>query len=161
MSVAAGRKKSIVSTVGLQIDTPVAHNTFLNKSAASSTSLYQQCSQLRARLLRIHGFAPFFVVSNQESRTSVDPVTQLWDCFALGIPLCFLHNLLPGVTPIANIDTNPEAVDPSNGRTIKNAIVHFAMALNNTGIYESESDRFRATELLDRSSTEGLVKVRF
>ena len=46
-------------------------------------------------------------------------------------------------------------------RTIKNAIVHFAMALNNTGIYESESDRFRATELLDRSSTEGLVKVRF
>lgn len=72
----------------------------------------------------------------------------------------FLHNLLPDVPPIALIDTNPAAVRLSNVRTTKDVIIHFAIAPGNTGIYETESDHFRAkTELLDRSSTEGLVKV--
>src|ERR1700720_3212295 len=49
MASVAGRKKSIIATTQLQIDTPVT-NTLLNKSASQSTSLYQQCSLLRARL---------------------------------------------------------------------------------------------------------------
>ena len=162
MSVAAanGRKKPVISTAGLQIDTPVAHNTFLNKSAASSTSLYQQCSQLRSRLLRVHDFPPYFNISSgSESRTSVDPVTQLWDCFALGVPLCFLHNLLPNVSPITNIDTNPASIDPRDSKAAKKAIVHFAMAIGgNTELYDS-TDQFTATQVLDRSTTEGFVKV--
>ncbi|KAH8119326.1 hypothetical protein DFH11DRAFT_1501691 [Phellopilus nigrolimitatus] len=156
MSV-AGRKKSVASSTGLQIETPVAHNTFLNKSAASSTSLYQQCSQLRARLLRVYSFPPYFAISaNPETRTSIDPVTQLWDCFALGVPLCFLHNLLPNVVPITNVETDPESIDTQNGRAIKKAIVHFAMAIGNTDLYD-QTDQFTATQLLDRSSTEGFV----
>ncbi|KAI5120645.1 hypothetical protein M0805_007982 [Coniferiporia weirii] len=155
MSAAAGRKKSVIST----IDTPVAHNTFLNKSAASSTSLYQQCLQLRARLLRVHNFLPYFTVNaKSETRTSIDPVTQLWDCFALGVPLCFLHNLLPNVTQIPGVDTDPDAIDPQNDKAIKKAIVHFAMTVGNTDIYD-QTDRFTATQLLDRSSTEGFVKA--
>ena len=157
MSV-AGRKKSVISTVGLQIDTPVAHNTFLNKSAASSISLYQQCSQLRTRLLRVHDFSPYFAVGGREQRTSIDPVTQLWDCFALGVPLCFLHNLLPGVNPINNIDLDPESVDPTNDKLAKKAILFFVMAFSKTDIYD-QADQFHATELLDRSSTDGFVKV--
>ena len=159
MSAVAGRKKSVISTAGLQIDTPVAHNTFLNKSAASSTSLYQQCSQLRTRLLRVHDFGPYFAINaSGEIRTSVDPVTQLWDCFALGVPLVFLHNLLPNVNQITNVDTDPASIDPDNGRAIKKAIVHFAMAIGNTDLYD-QTEQFTATQLLDRSSTEGFVKV--
>jgi cell division control protein 24 len=48
MASVAGRKKSIVSTAGLNIE---PGNTLLNKAASQSTSLYQQCSSLRARLL--------------------------------------------------------------------------------------------------------------
>jgi len=96
MASVAGRKKSVISNTGLQIDTPIANNTLLNKSASQSTSLYQQCSSLRARLMRIHNFPDFFAIASPpESRHSTDPVTQLWDCFALGIPLCYIFNLLP------------------------------------------------------------------
>lgn len=160
MSSAAGRKKSVVSTAGLQIETPVANNTFLNKSAAQSTSLYQQCTQLRARLMRIYDFSPYFAINApSETRTSTDPVTQLWDCFALGVPLCFLYNLLPNVSPISSIDTNPEAIDPADEKSIKKAIVHFAMAIANSTDLFDQSEQFRATQLLDRKSTEGFVKV--
>ncbi|KAL5485136.1 CDC24 [Sanghuangporus weigelae] len=156
----AGRKKSVISTAGLQIDTPVAHNTFLNKSAASSTSLYQQCSQLRARLLRIHSFPAYFAVGlSSETRTSVDPVTQLWDCFALGVPLCFLHNLLPNVAPINNVETDPESIDAQNSKAAKKAIVHFAMAIGNNPDLFDTSEQFTATQVLDRSTTDGFVKV--
>ncbi|THH09802.1 hypothetical protein EW145_g1760 [Phellinidium pouzarii] len=159
MSAAAGRQRSVVSSTGLQIETPVAHNTFLNKSAATSTSLYQQCSQLRARLVRVHDFPPYFAINaHPESRTSVDPVTQLWDCFALGVPLCFLHNLLPNAPQITSVETNPDSIDMQNSKAIKKAIVHFAMAIGNTDIYD-QADQFTATQLLDRSSTNGFVKV--
>ncbi|EJD03053.1 uncharacterized protein FOMMEDRAFT_20220 [Fomitiporia mediterranea MF3/22] len=159
-AAATGRKKSVISTVGLQIDTPVAHNTFLNKSAASSTSLYQQCSQLRSRLLRIQTFPAYFAISSgSESRTSVDPVTQLWDCFALGVPLCFLHNLLPNVTPITIVDTDPASIDPENSKAAKKAIVHFAMAIGGIPDLYDSTEQFTATQLLDRSTTEGFVKV--
>ena len=160
MASVASRKKSVTSTSGLQIDTPlVANNTFLNKAANQSTSLYQQCSQLRARLLRIHNFPPFFAISApSESRSSTDPVTQVWDCFALGTPLCFLHNLLPNVVPITSVKTDPSSVDPTDEKAVKKAIIHFAMAIGNTDLYD-QTEQFRATQLLDRSSTEGFVKA--
>ncbi|TDL24156.1 hypothetical protein BD410DRAFT_802027 [Rickenella mellea] len=157
MSSVAARKKSIVSTNGLQIETPVAHNTFLNKSAAQSTSLYQQCAQLRASLMRIHDFAAYFAIAS-EARSSTDPVTQLWDCFALGVPLCFLHNLLPGVSPITIINCDPASIDPTDEKAVKKAILHFAMAVSNTDLVD-QTEQFRATQLLDRTSTEGFVKV--
>src|SRR5882762_2953339 len=64
MTSVAGRKKSIISPASVQIDIPVGTNTLLNKSASQSTSLYQQCSALRSRLLRVHGFPHFFALSS-------------------------------------------------------------------------------------------------
>lgn len=155
MSATAGRKKSIISSTGLQIDTPVAQNTLLNKAASQSTSLYQQCSQLRARLMRIVDFPPYFnLASAPGTRQSLDPVTQLWDLFSLGIPLCFIFNLLDSVIPIS-IDTNPDVFDASNERTKKRAIALFAMQIRQV----SECEAFTVTDLWDRNSTDGLVKV--
>lgn len=158
MASVAGRKKSIVSNTGLQIDTPVANNTLLNKSASQSTSLYQQCSSLRSRLVRIHNFPEYFALASPQdsSRQSTDPVTQLWDCFALGIPLCYIFNLLPPpVTPIS-IDTDPHNFDVSDLRAKKRAIALFAMQIRQV----SQCEPFTVTDLWDRNSTDGLVKVR-
>jgi cell division control protein 24 len=157
MASVAGRKKSIVSNTGLQIDTPVANNTLLNKSASQSTSLYQQCSSLRSRLVRIHNFPEYFALASPQdsSRQSTDPVTQLWDCFALGIPLCYIFNLLPPpVTPIS-IDTDPHNFDVSDLRAKKRAIALFAMQIRQV----SQCEPFTVTDLWDRNSTDGLVKV--
>lgn len=157
MATIAGRKKSIVSTTGLNIDTPVAHNTLLNKSASQSTSLYQQCSALRARLMRIRGFSPFFALSSSTNpRQSTDPVTQLWDLFSLGTPLCFIFNLLAGVTAI-NVETNPNALDLTNEKAMKRAIALFAMQIRQV----AHCEPFTVTDLWDRNSTDGLVKVGF
>ena len=157
MTTAAGRKKSIISTAAPSIDLPVANNTILNKAASQSTSLYQQCSSLRARLMRVQDFPQFFTLSVAEhaasSRRSTDPVTQLWDCFALGIPLCYLYNLIPTVQPLGVDVTN---FDYSNERARKRAIAQFAMGLNAV----EGCGTFMVTDLWDRDSTDGFVKVR-
>ncbi|KAK7692641.1 hypothetical protein QCA50_004274 [Cerrena zonata] len=158
MSTSAGRKKSIISTSGGPvIDIPVANNTLLNKAASQSTSLYQQCSALRARLMRVEGFPPYFALSASSdapsARRSTDPVTQLWDCFALGVPLCFLLNLLP--PPIQNVAVQTTDFDPTNEKTRKRAIAQFAMGVRQIDGCPS----FTVTDLWDRSSTDGFVKV--
>ncbi|KAG6372412.1 hypothetical protein JVT61DRAFT_7885 [Boletus reticuloceps] len=158
MANVAGRKKSIASNPGLVIDTPVVNNNILNKAASASTSLYQQCSSLRARLMRIPNFSHFFILSapNGDLRQSTDPVTQLWDCFTLGIPLCFLFNLLPPpARPIAEISTDPATFDLSNEKEKKRAIAKFAMRLSEI----DNCERFTVSDLWDRHSTDGLVKV--
>lgn len=159
MSTPAARKKSIVSSVGPSIDLPVANNTLLNKSASQSTSLYQQCSSLRARLMRIKDFPPYFTLASppDSSRQSTDPVTQLWDCFALGIPLCYLFNLLPPpITPI-NVNTAPNRFDVSNERDKKRAIALFSMQIRQL----EDCEQFTVTDLYNRDSTDGFVKVCF
>lgn len=157
MTTAAGRKKSIIATPGPGIDLPVATNTALNKAASQSTSLYQQCSSLRTRLMRVPDFSDFFSMStspeSSSSRRSTDPVTQLWDCLALGVPLCYLFNLLPNVQPI---DIDVAGFDPTNDRTRKRSIAQFAM-----NVQQLEGcGTFTVTDLWDRSSTDGFVKVR-
>lgn len=157
MSTPSSRKKSIVSSVGPSIDLPVANNTLLNKSASQSTSLYQQCSSLRARLLRIKDFQPYFALASppDSSRQSTDPVTQLWDCFALGIPLCYLFNLLPHPTTPININTAPDQFDVSNERDKKRAIALFSMQIRQL----EDCEQFTVTDLYNRHSTDGFVKV--
>jgi len=159
MSTPSARKKSIVSSVGPSIDLPVANNTLLNKSASQSTSLYQQCSSLRARLLRIKDFPPYFALASppDSSRQSTDPVTQLWDCFVLGVPLCYLFNLLPPqFTPI-NVNTAPDQFDASNERDKKRAIALFSMQIKQL----EDCEQFTVTDLYNRDSTDGFVKVCF
>lgn len=158
MSTVAGRKKSVISAAPPTIDSPVANNTLLNKAASQSTSLYQQCSALRTRLMRVQGFPDWFTLSSspESSRRSTDPVTQLWDCFILGVPLCFLFNLLPPpFSPIA-IDTDPASLDLDSEKVKKRAIALFSMQIKQI----EGCEQFTVTELLDRNSTDGFVKVR-
>ncbi|KAI6046179.1 hypothetical protein EDC04DRAFT_3103851 [Pisolithus marmoratus] len=157
MANVAGRKKSIASTPSLVIETPVANNNILNKAASQSTSLYQQCSSLRARLMRIPSFSDFFVLSSPTGslRQSTDPVTQLWDCFSLGIPLCFLFNLLPSAHPPIAISTDAATFDVTNERAKKHAIALFAMRVKQV----ENCEQFTVTDLWERHSTDGLVKV--
>jgi cell division control protein 24 len=157
MVAAAGRNRTVVSGAALPMDTPVSQSMLLNKSASQSTSLYQQCSSLRSHLSRIRGFAPFFALAtNPDSRQSTDPVTQLWDLFSLGIPLCFIFNLLESVNKIAAINTNPDEFDPSDERAKKRAIALFAMQIHQV----AQCEPIIVTDLWDRNSTDGLVKVR-
>ncbi|KAI0087958.1 hypothetical protein BDY19DRAFT_891887 [Irpex rosettiformis] len=157
MTTAAGRKKSLIAIPAPTIDLPVATNTALNKAASQSTSLYQQCSSLRTRLMRVPDFSDFFNMSYSNepssSRRSTDIVHQLWDCFALGVPLCYLFNLLPNVTPI---DIDVANFDPTNDRTRKRAIALFAMNVKGLDL---GSETFTVTDLWNRESNDGFVKV--
>jgi cell division control protein 24 len=156
------RKKSVVSSVNVDIPLPTQTNTLLNKSASSSSSLYQQCSQLRARLNRIHSFYVF--LEHAAAGQSVAPVDHLWDCFALGTPLCFLFNLLPPPATPIDINTDPSEVpiDPSDVRAAKKAIMQFILAvkrMQQSGEWE-QSELFQVTELTDRNNLDGFVKVK-
>ncbi|KAI0769332.1 hypothetical protein BD413DRAFT_604932 [Trametes elegans] len=157
MATIAARKKSIVGAAPPAIDNPVANNTLLNKAASQSTSLYQQCSSLRTRLMHLKGFSEWFSVAAQpdSSRRSTDPVTQLWDVFALGVPLCYLFNLLPSAPAAIQIDTSVENYDPTNERTRKHAIALFAMNVRQV----QDCSGFTVRDLWDRNSTDGFVKV--
>ena len=152
MSAAAGRKKSIIGSAS-------ANNTVLNKAASSSTSLYQQCSVLRSRLMRVQDFAPFFSLAlpsdASSSRRSTDVVTQVWDCFALGVPLCYLYNLIPDVQPL-DVDVDISSFDPSNEKARKRAIAMFAMGLRSL----EGCGTFMVTDLWDRETNDGFVRVR-
>ncbi|KAI0645373.1 hypothetical protein C8Q79DRAFT_926630 [Trametes meyenii] len=156
MATVAARKKSMVGSAPA-IDSPVANNTLLNKAASQSTSLYQQCSSLRTRLMHLQGFSDWFTAAAQpdSSRRSTDPVTQLWDVFALGLPLCYLFNLLPSVLSPIQVDTDPQNYDPSNERARKHAIALFSM--NVKQVHGCEG--FTVRDLWDRNSTDGFVKV--
>ncbi|KAF8070021.1 hypothetical protein FPV67DRAFT_1651591 [Lyophyllum atratum] len=165
MASVAGRKKSIVSSAGFQIDNPVAHNTLLNKAASQSTSLYQQCSSLRNRLMRIRGFEYYFsLAAAEDSRQSTDPVTQMWDLFSFGISLCYIFDQLPaheGFTKINNSTFNQDEFDANPDKPKKRAIALFAMQIRTNKVTQAVSgcEEFTVTDLWDRNSTDGLVKV--
>ena len=109
--------------------------------------------------MRIKDFSPYFALASppDSSRQSTDPVTQLWDCFALGVPLCYLFNLLPPpITPI-NINTAPDQFDASNERDKKRAIALFSMQIRQL----EDCEQFTVTDLYNRDSTDGFVKVCF
>lgn len=157
MASVASRKKSIISPACVQIDIPLGTSTLLNKAASQSTSLYQQCSALRSRLLRIHGFAHFFTLSSRSGsfRGSAEVVNTVWDCFALGTPLCYLFNLLPPPISPIDIETDPRSVDADNERAKKRAIALFAMQVKQL----NHGEQFTVTDLWDRTNSDGFVKV--
>jgi len=164
MASVSGRKKSVISTAGLSIDTPVATNGLLNKAASQSTSLYQQCSALRSRLMLIRGFPHYFnLATPPDSRQSTDPVTQLWDLFALGIPLCYIFDLLPASAGFNKINNSSFTADydANPDRAQKRAIALFAMQIRTDEVTQKipGCELFTVTDLWDRKLTDGLVKV--
>lgn len=113
--------------------------------------------------MRIEGFPPFLALSPpNSSRQSTDALTHLWDCFALGTPLCYLFNLLPPPAVPIDINTDPDVIDldPNNIKSKKRAIILFIMAvqrMQQQGQWE-ERELFQVTELTDRNMS-GFVKV--
>ncbi|KAJ7096355.1 hypothetical protein C8R44DRAFT_843754 [Mycena epipterygia] len=157
-----GRKKSIIS--GVPSDSPMQNNTLLNKAASQSVSLYQRCSALRARLMQIRGFLFYFSLASPDNRQSTDPVTQLWDLFSLGVPLCFIFDQLPeegGFNKINHSEFNQDQYDANPDRAKKHAIALFAMQIRTDKVTQNipGCELFTVTDLWDRNSTDGLVKV--
>ncbi|KAJ7838874.1 hypothetical protein B0H13DRAFT_2418776 [Mycena leptocephala] len=158
--MSARRKKSIISTAGLSSDSPIQNNTLLNKAASQSVSLYQRCSALRARLMQIRGFPWYFSLVSPDT----DPVTQLWDLFSLGIPLCYIFDQLPeegGFNKINHSEFNPEQYDANPDRAKVHAIALFAVQIRTDKVTQNipGCELFTVTDLWDRNSTDGLVKV--
>jgi hypothetical protein len=137
---------ALASAVGLDQAPPSAST--LNEQAR--TSLYQQCSVLRTRLLKLRNFAPYLdLVTNQDK----DVVYTLWDCFALGTPLCFLYNLLhlPGVEPIQR-STDPAFIEMDNPKEKTIAAKKFILgvqSLKKNGQWNSPYDAFDVLDLLE------------
>ncbi|KAF9262513.1 hypothetical protein L218DRAFT_408506 [Marasmius fiardii PR-910] len=59
----------------------------------SITSFYEECEQLKSRLLLLAGFDRYLSLIKPDS--TKDVTTQLFDLFSLGTPLCHIFDLLP------------------------------------------------------------------
>lgn len=116
--------------------------------------------------MRIVGFSPYFSLSSSpDSRRSTDPVTQLWDLFSTGTPLCYIFDQLPedaGFNKINNSSFDAEQYEANPDRVKKRAIALFAMQIREEKVAKAipGCEPFTVTDLWDRNSTDGLVKVR-
>ncbi|CEL54094.1 Rho guanine nucleotide exchange factor scd1 OS=Schizosaccharomyces pombe (strain 972 / ATCC 24843) GN=scd1 PE=1 SV=2 [Rhizoctonia solani AG-1 IB] len=189
---------SMSMSMSMPTPTPSAPltNTMSLVNKTGTQSLYQRCSYALGRLLRIDGIASFFTLSNSgrapprsglpqdeegqkgprdstmRARQSTDPVRQLWDLLALGVPLCVLYNALPGVDPL-QIDCSIEETErklakaasagtgiPSN-KHAKHATAFFIMGLKQlaeSGDLRGQPEMFTVSELFG-NNTNGFVKV--
>jgi cell division control protein 24 len=152
------------SSVSIPAGQPQPHPNLLNKSAGSSTGIYQQSILLRSRLQRLPSFAQFLEFSNSGPRATRDVVHQLWETFSLGKPLCVLFNL-QGIPPASKIsEYADDIVDPDPLRKERQrAIALFIMGANNlkhVGFWEKDAPLFSISELVgDVMDTNGFVKV--
>jgi cell division control protein 24 len=114
--------------------------------------------------MQIRGFPLYFSLASPDNRQSTDPVTQLWDLFSLGIPLCYIFDQLPeegGFNKINHSEFNQEQYDANPDRAKKHAIALFAMQIRTDKVTQNipGCELFTVTDLWDRNSTDGLVKV--
>jgi len=116
--------------------------------------------------MRIRGFAHYFTIASPpDARRSTDPVTQLWDLFSTGTPLCYIFDQLPdeaGFNKINNSSFDQEQYEANPDRVKKRAIALFAMQVRDDKVARNipGCEPFTVTDLWDRNSTDGLVKVR-
>jgi cell division control protein 24 len=117
--------------------------------------------------MRIRGFSYYFslLASSEDARSSTDPVTQLWDLFSFGIPLCYIFDQLPiegGFAKINNSHFNQDEYDANPDKLKKRAIALFAMQIRTDRVMHNipGCELFTVTDLWDRNLTDGLVKVR-
>ncbi|CEH19444.1 Invasion-inducing protein TIAM1/CDC24 and related RhoGEF GTPases [Ceraceosorus bombacis] len=172
-SMDGGIGSSLMSGPGgaaLMSGAPLAANTIANKPAVAAGSLYQACLALRDRLWLVEGFGESFLSESvaagnatssppRDGATalrpvqSTDVVSQLWQLFRLGAPLCALFNRLG---PRAPLTINPGA-NPSNANECKKQVAKFIIALQNELSWDPD-DCFTVTQLY-LSDTNGFVKV--
>jgi cell division control protein 24 len=152
---------------------PQAANTIGNKPAVAGSSLYQACLALRDRLWCVQGFGENYLSEALSTPStpatpspsasepaasrpisSFDPVTQLWQLFRLGAPLCALFNHLK---PNTALTINPDA-NRSNANECKKQVAKFIIALQNELQWDPD-DCFTVSQLY-LNDTNGFVKVR-
>ncbi|SNX82107.1 related to CDC24 - GTP/GDP exchange factor for Cdc42p [Melanopsichium pennsylvanicum] len=165
----------------LMAGAPAAANTIANKQAVAGSSLYQACLNLRDRLYCVPGFGEAYLdemmagsatspstssdplsptAGSPTSPTgapirkpSCDPVTQLWQCFRLGSPLCALFNTM---NPQVELPVNPDA-NRSNANACKAQVMKFIIALKQNLGWDPD-DIFTVSQLY-LNDTNGFVKV--
>ncbi|KAJ7918215.1 hypothetical protein B0H13DRAFT_2438310 [Mycena leptocephala] len=85
---------------------------------------------------------------------SIDPITQLWDLFSLGIPLCYIFDLLPeedGFTKINHAQFNQEQYTANPDRAKK-------PSYKEVRAENPACETFTVTDLWGRNSTDGFSK---
>jgi cell division control protein 24 len=116
----------------------------------------------------LDGFLEYFdLVSAPDSRQSTDPVTQLWDLFSHGTPLCYIFDQLPEDEGFNKINkshfTEEEKGNANPDRAKKHAIALFAMQIRSDAVSQHipGCELFTISDLWDRNldSTDGFVKV--
>ncbi|SPO32383.1 related to CDC24 - GTP/GDP exchange factor for Cdc42p [Ustilago trichophora] len=165
----------------LMAGAPAAANTIANKQAVAGSSLYQACLNLRDRLYCVPGFGEAYLdemMANSVAspstpsdplsptagsptsptgpavrKSSSDPVTQLWQCFRLGSPLCALFNTM---NPEVELPVNPDA-NRSNANACKAQVMKFIIALKEKLGWDPD-DIFTVSQLY-LNDTNGFVKV--
>lgn len=154
-------------------DTPVATNSALNKVSSASSSLYQNCRNVLARLYRVPGFPERFLDRDSASAStppgpgagladgndglggvSSDPVSRSLHALRLGASLCFLFNAL--ALP-HQLEVNPQAT-MTNLKACQRGTAHFVMACKQDLKWQ-DHDLFAIHELYGQD-TNGVVKVR-
>lgn len=154
-------------------DTPVATNSALNKVGSASSSIYQNCRNVLARLYRVPGFAERFLDrvdpggpggaggaggsladgNDGLGAVSSDPVSRSLHALRLGASLCFLFNAL-GLPH--QLEVNPQAT-MTNLKACQRGTAHFVMACKQHLKWQDQ-DLFAIHELYGQD-TNGVVKV--
>ncbi|KAJ6536236.1 Dbl homology domain-containing protein [Mycena capillaripes] len=126
-----------------------------------SMSFAQRCSALRDRLMQIRGFPHYFSLANPDHGQSIDPITELWDLFSLGTPLCYIFDLLPEGDGFPKINYSEFDPDANPDRAKFHAIALFAMQIHSDHFMNKipDSEPFAITDLMDRTSTDRFLKV--
>lgn len=99
------------------------------------------------------------------SRRSVDPVQGLWDCLALGAPLCFVFNLLdiPSQVKILNINLDPKEYKIQDTKFAKQCVAKFIIGLTkmrDSYGWTELGELFTVGDLINEPrNTNGFVKV--
>ncbi|KAJ7827579.1 hypothetical protein B0H13DRAFT_1917534 [Mycena leptocephala] len=128
-----------------------------DESLSHSVSFHQQFSALRDRLMQIRGFPHYFSLANPENPAvdgQIDRIT----------PLCYIFDLLPeedGFRKINHSEFNQEQYTANPDRAKRHAIVLFAMQIRTEEFKKKipASGMFTVTDLWDRNSTDGFLKV--
>ncbi|KAJ7318525.1 hypothetical protein DFH08DRAFT_892181, partial [Mycena albidolilacea] len=126
-----------------------------------SVSFLQRCPALRDHLMQFRGFPRYFSLANPDQGQSIDPILQLWDLFSLGIPLCYIFDLLSEEDDFSKINYSEfnQDINPDHAKT--RAIAHFAMQLCTDYFKQKfpDSEPLTVTDLWDCNSTGDFLKV--
>lgn len=135
---------------------PVPANVPGNRPPASGAGLYQICLALHERLWCVPGFgAAFLEPASPGMLPQCDPVTQLWQCFRLGTPLCVLFNAL-APEYARKLPLNVEG-NLSSANACKALVMRFLIALKEQLGWTPE-ETFTVTQLYV-NDTNGFVRV--